>query len=282
MRKNVIVFLMTIMLLIFGSSTAYADIHNGYDPTNGSCNSCHISGNPGSGDLNYGGNITQICYSCHSGTGSKYDVDKGMINATFPTQGGGFQLNQITKTVTSIHNIGQTFNTVPGSSLTNFTLTCDSCHNPHGSGNFRLLRESINSVTVSVKAQIPPSTDGSEKTVYLSGMEKFCSSCHELFDNNTSTTLFKGSHKHKVGFDPIKSLPEYGYKSNNGLPLELNEANYTDPNNNPDTVSCITCHLSHSTKSAPDSNYRSPYLGRSSLLRLDRSGVCFACHQVFG
>lgn len=284
MKRGFLISLFSLVLLVIFAGNARATYiwpHDGYNSGTGSCSNCHLSSVPSNQDLNKGGNITQICYSCHTGSGSKYNVETGMINMAYPSSAGGFQLYQTSKTVTSIHNVDKTYAKVPGSNLTNFALNCDSCHNPHGSPNFRLLRSTINNNNIAVKADIVTGADGSEKVYYLSGIDVYCASCHEKLDNTTNNTLYLGVHRHKIGFDPLKSPKEYGYKVNQSLPLELNEITYTN-NSNPDTLSCITCHFAHSTKAIYDTNPRSPYIGKSSLLRRDRSGICVNCHQVYG
>ncbi len=127
----------------------------------------------------------ELCVTCHDGTVSKLDVLDGLkLSATQvrgpngnggtggvanpSLNGGGFEFVN-GKAATSKHNVrvslsdpGQskpwgylTETGAKGSDLPDTPLTCTSCHNPHGSPNYRIIKEAVNSFTVSVLAYDP-------------------------------------------------------------------------------------------------------------------------------
>jgi predicted CXXCH cytochrome family protein len=107
---------------------------------------------------------TSLCETCHDGTGATTDVIKGVSTGTGggALRAGGFEFalidskSGVTKasvgtladaTVsasTSAHTVGQAGTAwgggPSGKDGTTITLECGSCHDPHGNGNYRILR----------------------------------------------------------------------------------------------------------------------------------------------
>jgi predicted CXXCH cytochrome family protein len=130
--------------------------------------------------------MTEFCYACHGdqAPGASTNVEKGIFDAgpstaslgatsatqpymtqsTFnkPLNGGGFSVaakdwdwdtsqNATTyAAVTSAHSMEKT-NVMWGAGNgadTSTYLTCTSCHDPHGSSNYRLLKDNVNGLAV--------------------------------------------------------------------------------------------------------------------------------------
>lgn len=122
--------------------------------------------------------LRAFCYTCHGslGRGAATDVQAGMydnsaarVNASFdniagygtvqseylaPLNGGGFEeVNG--NTTTSSHLVdgtagvawGETANGT-GNGGTNIVMDCASCHDPHGSSNYRILKDKVNGIDV--------------------------------------------------------------------------------------------------------------------------------------
>ena len=137
-----------------------------------------------------------LCYTCHGGTGSNTDVRDGISNvANVGLRGGGFEnaaistgaatkelgilnvttgripaVNQIIPVLgsplptTSRHQInGTTSGTIWGNGIngsgagkTGVTLECGSCHDPHGNGNYRILRPVPNDAATKADTTVNP------------------------------------------------------------------------------------------------------------------------------
>lgn len=136
-----------------------------------------------------------LCLTCHNGAGSRLDVLDGVrladtVDPRVPGQtgdgslnGGGFEyINGAA--VTSKHNEDPAENQLypwgfAGSGQGNYSgggdglantgsnsialsqpLQCTGCHNPHGTPNYRLLKDSVNGNSVAVRAWYPSGAGG--------------------------------------------------------------------------------------------------------------------------
>lgn len=151
--------------------------HGNYTEYTDACTACHgLHSAQSPQKLLKGPSITDLCGTCHDGSGSKYDIVMGRVRTgpdwtTFarnPAGPFGDQLRPVegAPKLTSKHNVfraaltatggasdlaaqiwqapGSTYlmaNQVPGGSSWTNALTCASCHEPHNRfNNFRLLR----------------------------------------------------------------------------------------------------------------------------------------------
>ena len=139
------------------------------------CAGCHrVHESPAADHLLKAPTEFELCTSCHNGTGSVLDVlDGKRLSATASTRpgssatggdllGGGFDF-QRGQATTSKHPLGATAawgaGTAPPGSLAPFdttsgtaaSLDCTSCHNPHGSRNYRILNEQVGGIPGSPK-----------------------------------------------------------------------------------------------------------------------------------
>lgn len=168
-------------------------------------------------------------------------------------------------------------------------MECTACHNPHGNGNYRLLRPDpqqragVAGVTVSDPGGIAYTTANywdTYRTDPASGptavnMSSWCSQCHTRYLTSASTdsgdAIFKFRHKSN-GAD--------SYAAKAGSPYFSATANpsYKD--------SCLQCHVSHgsnvvmgaNSQGVPNPGSSSGRGTDSSLLKIDNRGTCVACH----
>src|SRR5450631_2131983 len=139
-----------------------------------------------------------LCLNCHAGLGSQLDVVDGVTPNGAALRGGGFTTAAIdsgagaTKTlaaavapstvgkrvlsqiavlttpapVTSSHQInGTTTGTMWGNGTTGVgqtavTLECGACHDPHGNGNYRILKPSPDGQQYVISAAVPAGPNG--------------------------------------------------------------------------------------------------------------------------
>lgn len=131
--------------------------HGGFTLTTGTCAGCHRAHTAVGEMLLKAESIYGLCTTCHAGT-AQTDVVHGVQTGTGRSlNGGGFE--QATgEVVTSSHTVaGLRVNGFPAGGIgtawgsqdgsgdagvgVSGTLECTSCHNPHGSTNYRILND---------------------------------------------------------------------------------------------------------------------------------------------
>jgi predicted CXXCH cytochrome family protein len=130
--------------------------HGGYTLTTSACAGCHRA-HTAIGPMQLREtSVYELCTTCHDGTIST-DVIHGRLNGAGMLNGGGFESVNGTL-VTSAHNveglgggngIGRAWGSQNGDRTpvadaglgVTGTLECTSCHNPHGSTNYRILND---------------------------------------------------------------------------------------------------------------------------------------------
>jgi cytochrome c553 len=170
------------------------------------------------------------------------------------------------------------------------TLECSSCHDPHGNGNYRILKPIPNDSDAAVAVDIPdavaknyttadywlvtdrqvPTTKGStvlpvagQTDGYVANVAAWCTTCH--------TRYLAGSGSYKTASGDATFM--YRHRS---------DANYKQG-----AANCITCHVSHGSNATMQGvsvgllpgDTAAP-AGDSHLLRVDNRGTCLMCHNV--
>lgn len=277
--------------------SANGGLHDGSGVGTPDCASCHRVNSATGSQALLSQDTTTLCLSCHgTGLGANTNVvdgiymagrddhqyDEGLANTAdgAPLLGGGFVSYQ-GKPVSSSHGVvdggvqawgngvsrGET-NPISG------TMDCVSCHNPHGSSNYRMLRENINGHTVSVAQVDEGAAKDYDTEQWGADVDGLCNACHSSYDvtsagsGSDAAMMASGGYTHRVGMnfsDGHNVNPEtIGYQ---GYTLPLADSGGGD------LVACMTCHLPHGT-SATMSDGRD-----SKLVRLDNNGTCQVCHQ---
>ncbi len=170
-----------------GSAFANFGPHGGYALDTDACAGCHrahtsfsnlswedVAGNDHSALLvSSAQTMEEFCYACHGdgAPGASTNVEMGLFDSgpsgsATQTAGGSimYETNSAflgglnggafnTGISTSMHDMDKGAATDPmwgsGSSASGGTnLTCTGCHDPHGSSNYRLLKDTVNGVTV--------------------------------------------------------------------------------------------------------------------------------------
>lgn len=155
---------------------------------------------------------------------------------------------------------------------TNISLSCGSCHDPHGNGNYRILRPIPLESGAESGVTIPDASTKLYTTTnywnvedpydpaFLSDISAWCATCHTRYLSSTSYTdsgdaIFTSRH--------ITSQTTQG------------------------SANCIQCHVAHGSNATVEeglsTGVHSPTtvgtgLG-SSLLRIDDKGTCRMCHE---
>jgi predicted CXXCH cytochrome family protein len=260
---------------------------------------------------------SELCFTCHGSAagGANNDVEDGVgfseHNRTTPAgalRGGGFKFALIdsgnptgekeTRVVgvlgsgaatTSSHSINESAQTAWGngaiSSEVNYgksvSLSCGSCHDPHGNGNYRILRSIPDESDAETGITI---ADASTKTYttanyWLPGdanapqfryqIAQWCTTCH------TRYLAGSGSYKTDSG-DAVYTYRHRSYYEESSYPP-------AGKSRRPD---CIQCHVSHGSNASMGETSSSVTWPNgtsagsdSRLLRVDNRGTCQLCHE---
>jgi predicted CXXCH cytochrome family protein len=288
------------------SADAGPHVATGSDATPDKCAGCHrIHTGQNEYLLKEGSSTLEFCYSCHGngGPGSDLAVQEGKYygNGSGPPyggktsfgalRGGGFDSALINTTDPTVDLIGtlstpeitQSWHTVDGATAgtlwgngalgtpgagPSYTMDCASCRDPHGNGQYRILRPvpvGSGASAVAVVDQPDPKTYGVVNYLYMNSavslaqISSWCATCHTRYlANSTADTG-----------DPIYSNRHRSDGSSNRA--------------------CITCHASHGSNAAMTGTYSSslewPGGGsgttdnnNSRLLKMDNRGICIKCH----
>ena len=311
--KKYLWLLVLVMLLALGTvslASANGGPHGGYTATTDACAGCHRAHTASGANLLIVTDTFTLCMTCHdsAGTGADTNVEDGLYTAARSTTtvgaanttdggdllGGGFT-NYLTVGVTSAHEVDGSSTNVAwgngvargaGAAITDATFTCASCHDPHGSTNYRILNTTINGNAV-VVTQVDEGVQDYDDEDWPADMSNACVACHDSYhDNALAKDGTSDTHNVDMAFDAGINLgvdnPEtLGYLT---YYLPLADTGVTD------IVTCNTCHLSHGSSAAmtgsadggPDGSGSVPgdtTATDSALLRLDNRGTCEVCHQ---
>lgn len=284
--------------------------HDNFMANTDLCGNCHSTHQGKGADLLNQSTTTAVCLTCHSGANSKYDVMNGFtktLDGYKPSLGGAFAHIGVTGDVwggastTSSHMVDEVSEgAAPGGMNMSQTMGCTSCHSGHATGNYRNLKESISVVTgdtqvttenlVIVAGAKTESATSGEAPVYMSGISTLCKACHSDYSVGTGSggsgdappTHFAtpGSYRHPVDV----SLVYKDAKLSTTLPLERNPKDLTE---NPEKMTCLTCHYAHGTVAqeysvsavvSGDGATTEPLMS-TALKRLNSMKLCQDCHK---
>ncbi len=306
MRKWMLVLVLALALALVAVVPASANggPHGGYTATTDACAGCHRAHTAQGPRLLVASSTYALCITCHGAAGSGantnvedgyylssrddslFNGDVGAANTpdNAPLLGGGFA-NYNGVPVTSSHDPTGTATDAWGNgvargavaALADGALTCASCHDPHGSTNYRIIKETINGVAVTVTQVDEGAAKDYDTEQWPADVSNVCKACHSAYHRTNpgqGSTLDNGTYTHRV------DMPfTYGANANpetvgyGGLTLPLADSG------NQDLVVCQTCHLPHGTSAQMTNAALDPNTNDSALLRLDNRGVCEVCHQ---
>lgn len=322
MKKSALIILITILFTLIAVELVYANggPHGGFAATTDACAGCHRAHTASGPNLLIMTSSFDFCTTCHgsTGAGANTNVDDGYYLSSrddtgsnenvggantpdnAPLLGGGFIFYRGVA-VTSSHDMTGAGNTViawgndgtrgVGSAISDATFGCASCHDPHGSPNYRIINATVNGNQVTVAQVDEGAAKDYDTEQWGAGTSNLCAACHGAYHvtsagaGSDATVAVNGGYTHRV------DMP-YAFGGNNN-PETVGMDGYTLPlaesgvNN---MVVCMTCHLPHGTSAqmagiadgGPDGTGALPgntTATDSALLRLDNRGVCEVCHQ---
>ncbi|MEN8173254.1 MAG: cytochrome c3 family protein [Chloroflexota bacterium] len=305
MKKTLIALVLVTALLIVLSTTVLANggPHGGYSATTDACAGCHRAHTASGPRLLTEASTFDLCMSCHGNTqtGATTNVVDGVLEATAGSNtgtdlnGGGFT-NFAGAGTTSTHDVSGTVTDAWGNGVNRGVsaamsggdaLDCGSCHDPHGSSNYRIIKETINGVGVTV-TQVDEGAQVYDAEDWPADMSNVCAACHGTYHVTTAGSGSDAVEAANGGYTHRVDMP-FGIGGNVN-PETIGYGGYNLPLAGTNLVACSTCHLSHGSSAAmagfadggPTGSGTPPgntTATDSALLRLDNRGTCEVCHQ---
>jgi hypothetical protein len=331
-RALFFIAIVSISLSLWIVNSADADYYHDLEKNRQPCNDCHTLHYSESGTqppgVEPGGpfqqlliraTTTKLCLFCHDGSDPKApDVlaPVTMYNGSGDEHSGaGFFENSGGAVSLSGHDLGIAAQSVPFSSMTNVTVSCASCHDPHGTPNYRNILTVPKGVSgdgtgVIMAADVfrnspptdPPSAQGSinaykESNIgYKAKTSRWCTECHDNLRNHVgSATRTENHHLTDVPINGFGAMTDpahwaggtgtgFGAVTNDGVEgvprLRFQSAGATDfPSSKVvaavNHVTCSSCHLAHGGKFKKGLVW--PYLEIPA--GADANSGCQQCHN---
>ena len=255
-------------LLVLSRRLRGGDWHSGADVN---CNECHTMHNSSAGQpMRYDANPEpaakllrhanplSLCLYCHDGSKPTAPDVLAPVSYVSDPAGGSFP-NVPLGTATGIaHTLGGAPVTPPGGSVP-MTLTCVSCHDPHGSTSFRNLKTDplgnesnlpvIAKQTVKANGMNPASVYVQTNVVFKSGVSAWCGSCHGEFHGRTATQEGTGSpflrhpQNQTISSSRNADFPYWSTALANRIPVQSPTDDVVPSFD--DQVMCLSCHKAH-------------------------------------
>ncbi|MCL5959777.1 MAG: hypothetical protein M1358_10795, partial [Chloroflexi bacterium] len=327
--KKALLILGGVLLLTLGAvglASANAGPHGNYGggtSTPDGCAGCHRAHTATGPYLLAAASPDALCEICHGATGNTDVFDGLLTNLSNRTlNGGGFRYmggttTSHTASVTSKHDVAGVSGTTvtawgsnPDGAGSQGQLECVSCHNPHGSSNYRILNDSgtwaatpsagvltfqsSQVVTISAGSLTEPtgygrygpgSWDALSNTYYTKGINDFCSTCHEMYltkAGSATNPSSESAYYYYPGKQDTGSGATYRYRHQVSVSSGADENNkykmlrFAATNSSAeirDSMTCLTCHFAHGTSATAEtySAAASP-AGDSANLLYDNRG----------
>lgn len=255
------------LLIICGTALADNEIHDADNLTEAdSCAACHRAHTAQAGKLlTTGPNQDDFCFSCHDGSGAETDVVNGELDGTtYGTNGAGLRGGGFTNaemdinhdgtvtsaSATSAHSAdGATAGTMWGSGPINaaadygvsVSLSCGDCHNPHGNGNYRLLRGNPNGMENEGSA---PAVDVTEQPTISYTITYTASNYRDV---TTGAGAYQTPTAAEIGEWCSQCHTRYWAATNSGETDSGDAVFMYRHTTNGLTGSCLSCHVAHGT-----------------------------------
>jgi predicted CXXCH cytochrome family protein len=252
----------------FGASAACSDCHTQHNSAGGQPMRTDRTTTPAAALL-LRETPLDLCLSCHDGSnGAAPDViapvsyvDESAAGS-FPSTGG--------TPLPNAHHLNNPTPEVPPGGTTPMVLTCTTCHDPHGNGNYRNLRPdpsrpevSSGSVVVlqthSANGTNPAQVYVASNVIYKSGVSAWCGKCHGT----------PGAGDHPVD-RPIFGAPWASFTTWTSVTLPRVPVHSPTDNAIPSTddqVMCLSCHKAHGSANP------------STLIYADNTSMTSTCEE---
>ena len=262
------------------------------------CSDCHTMHNSSSGQPMRYDNDPQpaqkllrhssalgLCTYCHDGTNPNAPDVISPVSYVGDPAGGSFPSDLATRMSNpNGHDLGAANPELPPGGTTAMTLTCVTCHAPHGSPNYRnlVIDPAGTGANLAVAAYQAIKANGTNPAqVYVQsnvvnkgGMSDWCGACHGSFHGKTNAGEGTASPWLRHPQDQTLSTSahvDYAYWTGaiaNRVPVQ-NPTSNTIPSSS-DQVFCLSCHKAHGSSN------------RAALIFADgatKLSTCEQCHN---
>lgn len=225
-----------------------------------------------------------LCVYCHDGAvAGSPDV---VAPVTYvPNPNAGFFPTQYSQQSGTAHVLAPPTPLTPPGGSQPMTLVCTTCHDPHGSPNYRNLRTDpagTGTVSISVMAKQTVLPNGSNpeqvyvpgNVTYKSGISEWCGACHGQFHGRTSGQEGTGTPWLRHPQDQTISAGghvDYGAWSGtvaNRVPVQSPNDDVVPSTD--DQVFCLSCHKAHGS-----ANRAAMFFSDGATL----TSTCQQCHN---
>jgi predicted CXXCH cytochrome family protein len=275
-------FLLTIAVLAL--VTLHADAGDWHYGAHLVCSDCHTQHNSKDGQpmrtddnpaparsLLLRGSSLELCLSCHDGTSpAAPDVIEPVASAetpagAFPNSGG--------IPTSRAHHLANPTPELPYGGTEPMTLTCVTCHDPHGNANYRNLRTDpanaqtqtsvIASQAVVANGSNPAAVYTRSNVIYKSGVSEWCRNCHATHEPSTDhpidALIWGASHANYARW-AAATLTRVPVSSPTDDVIPSGD----------DRVNCLSCHKAHGSP-----NTKTLIFADGSTL----NSTCEECHD---
>ncbi|HQQ76153.1 MAG TPA: cytochrome c3 family protein [Thermoanaerobaculia bacterium] len=268
--------LVTVAVLLAAAASWRASGGDWHNADQLACSDCHTMHNSSNGQPMRYDNDPQpaptllrhsssyaLCTYCHDGSNANAPDVIGPVSYVADPQAGFFPQDVVTRTANpNGHDLAALNPELPPGGTTAMTLTCVSCHAPHGNANYRNLvtDPAGTSANIAVAAYQAIKANGSNPAqVYVqsnvvpkSGMSDWCGACHGNFHGRTPSQEGTASPWLRHPQDQTLSTSahvDYAYWTGavaNRVPVQ-NPTSNTIPSSS-DQVFCLSCHKAHGSQ----------------------------------
>ncbi len=259
--------------------------HGGYTTAKNLCRNCHSVHGAAVQASNLGGKLfpaateKQVCYACHDGTGSSYNVKTTDNVSPFSWDFGEAVIGTSTKIVGSsgsYHPVpaSLTHTWVSGATTnTGAVMRCSNCHNAHA-------RTGTGQRFLAVK-KLDPSYSGAY--VNVTGND-FCWTCHNTTAATSAGYISSASWNASTGTDHKTNYPASGSGHNklSGAGILMNDLRVPSV----ESIACKGCHSEHGTTndkliSENIKGFVRTFNGTSAAnYNTQYNAVCNSCHGL--
>jgi len=219
----------------------------------------------------------QLCIACHDGSTSTAPDVVAPVGYVADPAGGAFESTSAPSALG--HDLGGTSPVVPPLGKAAVLLTCRSCHDPHGNGNFRNLRPNPSGSQLGAGATVvvdeavvangsnPAQVYVASNLAYRSGTSAWCMDCHDAYPDAVAAGTKHPTDRRIEG----AAQASWAVWAAVDPTVRVRVESPADPQvpSADDQVFCLSCHKAHGSPNADALIYAD---------RVTMDSTCAQCH----